>query len=245
MKFPFFFRKKSKHEALEFNPQKRVLIFGMGRTGSTLLEDLLQSTGYFEAHGELFRPSEPLQLKPLDYFVEKASACEKHFISHIKVYQMESVVKSELSKREFLEGLLENGWQFIYLKRRNRLKHLFSSVRAQESSIYHTETILPSFTTTVDCFQFKHGVKQLERWETEELELLEHLPYLTIEYERNLENEESQSSTIKTILDYLELPERPFQTKLKKVVRGELSSIITNYDEFAEEMRAAGYGEHL
>jgi LPS sulfotransferase NodH len=245
MKFPSFFRKKSKQEALQFNPQKRALIFGMGRTGSTLLEDLLQSTGYFEAHGELFRPSEPLQSKPLDYFLEKANNCSKHFISHVKVYQMTSVVQSNLSKREFLEGLLENGWQLIYLKRRNRLKHLFSSVRAQESSIYHTETILPTFTTTVDCFQFKHGVKQLERWEVEELELLENLPYLTIEYERHLENEESHTATIKTILDYLELPERPFQTKLKKVVRGELSSIITNYDEFAEEMRAAGYGEHL
>jgi hypothetical protein len=158
---------------------------------------------------------------------------------------MESVVQSELSKREFLEGLVENGWQLIYLTRRNRLKHLFSSLRAQESSIYHTETVLPTFSTTVDCFQFKHGVKQLERWKTEELELLENLPYLTIEYERHLEIEESHSSTINTILDYLEIPHRPCQTKLKKVVRGELSSIITNYDVFAEEMRAAGYGEHL
>lgn len=244
MKFSFFFRKKTSNE-IAFNPQKRVLILGMGRTGSTLLEDMLQSTGYFEAHGELFRPSEPLQLKPLEYFVEKTSACEKHFISHIKVYQMESVMKSDLSKREFLEGLIENGWKFIYLTRRNRLKHLFSSVRAQESSIYHTETILPAFTTTVDCFRFKHGVKQLERWEAEELGLLEKLPYLTIEYERHLENEESHTSTIKTILDYLELPHRPFQTKLKKVVRGELSSIIKNYNEFAEEMRLAGYEEYL
>lgn len=245
MKFPSFFRKKSKQEAFEFNPQKRVLIFGMGRTGSTLLEDLLQSTGYFEAHGELFRPSEPLQSKPLDYFLEKANNCSKHFISHVKVYQMTSVVQSNLSKREFLEGLLENGWQFIYLKRRNRLKHLFSSVRAQESSIYHTEKILPAFTTTVDCFQFKHGVKQLEKWEKEELELLENLPYLTIEYERHLENEISHPSTIQTILSYLDLPFRPCETKLKKVVRGELQSIISNYDEFAEEIRAAGYGEYL
>jgi hypothetical protein len=177
--------------------------------------------------------------------VEKTSTCEKHFISHIKVYQMESVVKSDLSKRAFLEGLIENGWQLIYLTRRNRLKHLFSSVRAEESSIYHTATILPAFTTTVDCFRFIHGVKQLERWEAEELELLENLPYLTIEYESHLENEESHTSTIKKILDYLELPYRPFQTKLKKVVRGELISIITNYDEFAEEMRLAGYEEYL
>lgn len=245
MKFPFFSTKKSKQPELTFTPQKRVLIFGLGRTGSTLLEDLLQSTGYFEAHGELFRPSEPLQLQPLDYFVEKASNCQKHFISHVKVYQMESVVQSELSKREFLEGLHQNGWQFIYLTRKNRLKHMLSSVRAQESSIYHTETVLPAFTTTVDCYQFKHGVQQLEKWEAEELELLENLPYLKIDYERHLENGLSHASTIKTILDYLDLPHRPFQTKLKKVIRGELSAIITNYDEFAEEMRAVGYGNYL
>jgi LPS sulfotransferase NodH len=245
MKFPFFSRKKSKQAELTFSPQKRVLIFGLGRTGSTLLEDLLQSTGYFKAHGELFRPSEALQLKPLDYFIEKASSCQRHFISHIKVYQMESVVQSELSKRDFFEGLQQNGWQFIYLTRKNRLKHLLSSVRAQESSIYHTETVLPVFTTTVDCFQFKHGVQQLEKWEAEELELLENLPYLKIEYERDLEDGLSHAATIEKILDYLDLPHRPFETKLKKVIRGELSSIITNYDEFAEEMRAAGYEEFL
>ena len=245
MNFPFFSRKKSKTAALSFSPQKRVLIFGLGRTGSTLLEDLLQSTGYFNAHGELFRPSEPLQLQPLDYFIEKASTCKKHFISHVKVYQMESVVQSELSKREFLEGLQQNGWQFIYLTRTNKLKHYLSSMRAEQSAIYHTEERLPTFTTTVDCFQFKHGVQQLEKWEAEELELLENLPYLKIEYERHLENGLSHASTIKTILDYLELPHRPFQTKLKKVIRGELSAIVTNYDEFAEEMRAAGYGEYL
>lgn len=245
MKFNVFSRKKPKQEEINFTPQKRVLIFGLGRSGSTLLEDLLQSTGYFEEHGEIFRPSEPLQFKPLDYFIEKAANCPKHFISHIKVYQMESIVQSEHSKREFLEGLLENGWQFIYLTRTNKLKHNLSSFRAQESSIFHTEVKLPEFTTTIDCFKFKHGVDQLLKWEAEELELLENLPYLKIEYERHLENELSHASTIKKILDYLELPHRPFETKLKKVIRGDLSSIITNYDEFAEEMRAAGYGDYL
>lgn len=245
MKLPFFFGKKSKQAELKFSPQKRVLIFALGRTGSTLLEDLLQSTGYFEAHGELFRPAEPLQLKPLDYFLDKANNCQKHFISHVKVYQMESVVQSELSKREFLEGLLANGWQIIYLTRTNKLKHHLSSIRAQESSIFHTEVVLPSFTTSIDCFQFKHGVNQLLKWEAEELELLENLPYLKIEYEQHLENELAHQSTIHAILEYLELPQRPVETRHKKIIRGELQSIITNYDEFAEEMRAAGYYEYL
>ncbi len=34
--------------------QIHLLIFCQGRTGSTLLESLLASTGYFCAHGELF-----------------------------------------------------------------------------------------------------------------------------------------------------------------------------------------------
>lgn len=245
MKFPFISRKKTREAEPNVRNQKRVLIFGLGRTGSTLLEDLLQSTGYFEANGELFRPSEPLQLKPLEYFEAKANGCSKHFISHIKVYQMESVVQSELTKREFLEGLLERGWQFIYLTRSNKLKHYLSSMRAQESSTYHTEVRLPAFTTSVDCAQFKHGVDQLVKWEAEELELLDKLPYLPIEYERQLENGLSHSSTIKTIMNFLELPQRKAETKHQKVIRGELSSIITNYDEFAKEMHTAGYGEYL
>lgn len=235
----------TKKESIPFQ-QRRLLIFGLGRTGSTVLEDLLQSTGYFKAHGELFNPSEPLQNDPVQYFIEKANQCgDKHFISHVKLYEMESVDQSGMSKRDFLEALLGHGWQIIYLTRTNKLKHNLSSYRAHETSIFHTEKVLPPVAMTIDCFKFKHGVKHLISWGNEERELLNGLPYLEIEYERHLENGLSHQSAVKTILDYVGLPHRIAQTKHKKVLRGDLKSLISNYDEFVEEMTLNGFGEYL
>jgi LPS sulfotransferase NodH len=226
--------------------QKRLLIFALGRTGSTLFEDLLQSTGYFKAHGELFHPSQPIHENPLHHFIEKANQCENnHFISHIKVYEMESVVRSGISKRDFIIGLIENGWQIVYLTRTNKLRHNLSSLRSQETSVFHTESILPFTSFTVDCFKFKHSTNQLIKWNEEEREILKDLPILEIQYEKHLENSFSHQSTINTILDHLKLPHRKVFTKHKKVIRGELKSLIENYEEFSKVMKQNGFGEYL
>jgi hypothetical protein len=246
MKIKLFSRKKSKNKLNEPFMQKRVLIFGLGRSGSTLLEDLLQSTGHFKAHGELFNPSEPIYDDPVQFYIDKATQCHnQHFISHIKVYEMASVIQSGMSKREFLDHLIEQGWQIVYLTRTNKIKHTLSSYRAHESSIFHTNEILPIKNFTIDCFKFKHSVGQFFKWESEEKQILNGLPYMKVEYELHLENQESHQSTINAILNYLELPLRTVSTKHKKVIRGELETIIANYAEFAEEMRTAGYGEYL
>ena len=49
------------------SPEKRrVVIFAQGRTGSTLLEDILCSSGYFSANGELLsKKNSPFQGKIL------------------------------------------------------------------------------------------------------------------------------------------------------------------------------------
>lgn len=222
------------------------MIFGLGRTGSTVLEDLLQSTGYFKAHGELFNPSEPIQPDPVQYFLDQAIACkDKHFIAHVKLYEMASVDQSGMTKRAFLEALLQHGWQIIYLTRKNKLKHNLSSYRAHETAIFHSEEVLPSVSRPIDCFKFKHSMLQLIRWEEDERKLLTDLPHLEIQYERHLENGLSHQSTVKTILDYVGLPHRTAETKHKKVLRGELKALITNYDVFVEEMTNEGFGRYL
>lgn len=47
--------------------QPRVLIFAQGRTGSTLLESLLASTGQFISYGELLGHSNPDLRHPIRY----------------------------------------------------------------------------------------------------------------------------------------------------------------------------------
>jgi LPS sulfotransferase NodH len=163
----------------------------------------------------------------------------------MKVYEMESVLLAGISKREFLEKLIEHCWQIIYLTRTNKVKHNLSSYRAHQTAIFHTKVSLPPLSMEIDCFKFKHGILQLLNWEKEERELLDGIPYLELQYELHLENNLAHQLAVKTVLSYLDLPYINAITKHVKVLRGDLSEFITNYDEFVDTMLKCGYQKHL
>jgi len=67
----------------------RVVIFAQGRTGSTLLESLLCSSGHFKQHGELLEVSEGKILFPIHYIRGLSRwKSNENFIFHVKVYQL-------------------------------------------------------------------------------------------------------------------------------------------------------------
>lgn len=88
----------------------RVVIFAQGRTGSTLLENLLCSTGYFRQNGELLNTSRGEVLFPLQ-FVNEISKWkpQENFIFHVKIYQLTRDRKRPLDPAFFLETLYKDG----------------------------------------------------------------------------------------------------------------------------------------
>ncbi len=119
--------------------QIRLLIFGQGRTGSTLLESLICSTGYFHINGELLRTDKGGEvLYPIQYIhgLAKQKAPE-NFIFHTKIYQLTKNRKHPINPTEFLQTLTNNGWKFIYLRRRNKVKHVLSKIVADHRGHFH------------------------------------------------------------------------------------------------------------
>lgn len=223
--------------------QTRVVIFGQGRTGSTLLESLLCSTGYFKGCGEVFNVSKGEVLHPVRYLrgLSKKNV-SRDIIFHVKIYQLTKNRKRPVDPEELLKHLIDDGWSVIYLQRKNKVKQALSSIVAEHRGAYHRHEDKESqFSLTVDCEDLIRRVNNRIAYEKAEHQALADIKYHKVIYEDDLENAEAQQKTIDGVLDYLSLDRQKVSTKHRKVVTQLPEEMIVNYDDFNACLIAQGW----
>jgi LPS sulfotransferase NodH len=228
----------------------KLMIFGQGRTGSTLLENLLTSTRHFEEHGELLNPRRYGKAMFPIAFLEGMAAWERspHFICHVKIYQLTEQMKYSMDPGGFLRALLSTGWRFIYLRRENVVRHVLSNVIAVHRDGQHfkyddePEDLRMAIE---DCDAFARSVEgRLQRGEAER-EALEGIEYAEVGYEADLERPESHQPTVDRLLDGVGLERRRATTVFHRINTFALPDLIVNYDAFAEALKRHGFEQYL
>lgn len=230
--------------------QVRVVIFGQGRTGSTLLESLLCSTGYFRRNGELFNVKLRGEVRfPTRYIRGLSNWKSPHnFIFHVKVYQLTEDRKNPSNPTEFMETLYQEGWRVIYLRRKNKLRHTLSNIIAEHRRSYHLFDQTKKekeFKILIDCENFQDRVEWQIKQDKAEKEVLENLEYCEVVYEDDLENANNHQETVNRILTYLSLEHRKASTDHKKINTWSLVELISNYNEFVECVYKNGWQDYL
>ena len=241
-------RKQLKHRGLEatayvFNYIKltpsapvRVVIFAQGRTGSTLLESLLCSTGHFRQNKELLNTAKGEILFPT-HFIRGLSKLKSddNFIFHVKIYQLTEDRKRPIDPTSFIETLYSEGWKVIYLRRKNKIKHALSNIVATHRGRYHKHNDhKEELKVFVDCENFTEMVNKRFRSEKAEREVLANIEYHEVVYEDDLERSNDHQKTVDRILDYLSLEHREATTTHRKVNTLPLEELISNYEEFLD-----------
>ena len=225
----------------------RLILFGQGRTGSTLLEDLLCSTGYFRENGELLNTDKGEILCPIQYIrgLSKRKASE-NFIFHVKIYHLTKNRKRPIDPAEFLRTLYNDGWKIIYLRRKNKVRHGLSSVVARHRGEFHKCTDKSEkFSLSINCSSFVRRVTERFRFEDLERCALENIEFHEVIYEEDLEDSDNHQATVNRILDYVSLERRGADTKHRKVNTQSLKDLIVNYDEFVDCLTEQGWQEFL
>lgn len=216
--------------------QVRLLIFGQGRTGSTLLESLICSTGYFHKNGELLNNDKGEILFPIHYIrgLSKYKASE-NFIFHLKIYQLTRDRRHPIDPAKFLNVLSSDGWKVIYLRRRNKVKHALSNFVAEHRNAAHKfDDELEKPRLLIDCDHLIARVNERFRFRDAERNALADIKYHEVIYEDGLEKPDSHQLTINKILDYVSLEHRMASTNHRKVNTQSLKDLIINYDEFVD-----------
>lgn len=225
-------------------PEKRFLIFGRGRSGSTLLTSLLDSHTEITCLGEILRYKAMSPRRQLDHALSvaktKVSGCK--FLS----YQMRSI-HGMGTESDFLKSLHDEGVTIIYLKRTNLVRHAVSNLYARKRQAYHSSdkraaqvkkiTIKPD-----EIFAWMEGSAALNDYEAA---VLANTPHLALTYEDNLSAQTDQFDTYKTLLDTFELPFEEPETKLKKVTPKQFDALIENHEELVGALEQSKYAEFL
>jgi LPS sulfotransferase NodH len=216
--------------------QVRVLIFGQGRTGSTLLESLLASTGHFQRSGELLNVSKGEIFFP-DAYVRGMSKkkSDANFLFHLKIYHLTRDRRRPVDPSRFLTSLDKDGWKVLYLRRRNTVRHqLSNAVRETRGRPHKFDDEHERYRILIDCESFVEKVSERLSFEQAERIALEDIDFCEVVYEDDLENASMHQSTIDRILDFVSLERRPVTTNHRKVNTQDLNDLIINYDEFVQ-----------
>jgi LPS sulfotransferase NodH len=228
--------------------QARVVIFAQGRTGSTLLEHLICSTGHFEPNGEILNVDFEEEVAAPAEFVRgmAKSGVMDNFIFHVKIYQLTHDRSAPIDPAAFLKALREDGWTIVHLTRENIVQHTLSNVVAEHRGCYRKfDDEKENLRITVDCEAFVAGVRARLRHADAERAALDGVDHLAVSYERDLLDASCHQRTVERLLDHLGLERRPATTRRRKVNTIPAAELVVNYDEFAACVTRNGWKRFL
>ncbi len=229
----------------------RALIFAQGRSGTTLFENLLCSSGHFTRNGEVLR-GERLHITFPNAFLEGLARKRPHhnFICHVKPGHLDQdrqdVGARPVDSRRFLETLSSRGWRIIHLYREDKLRQYLSAEVGKVRGSFHKFDDQPEEDRIiVNRDQFAAGLAALIACDRRERAALASVPHVEVQYETDLESSGAHQATIDRVLDYLGLERRPVATRLRKINYRPIAEIVENYDAFAAWSHELGAGAWL
>ena len=231
----------------------RVVIFAQGRTGSTLLESLLCSTGYFRPHGELLDTSRGEILFPLKFIRGLSKWNPKNnFVFHVKINHLIKNRQHPIDPALFLSALHQDGWKIIYLRRRNKVDHALSiyfgrnrSSRYLLNNWHKFDDSPEKLNISIECDKFTKTTAKLINYDAHEQKILQDIEHHEVVYEEDLAKSQFHQETVNKILNYLALEPKKASTKHRKVNNQSPKELVSNYEEFVGCLKKSGWEKFL
>jgi LPS sulfotransferase NodH len=234
---------------IPFWPQPKVafVIFGQGRTGSTLLADLLNSSEDIHCDREIFNRfhfTGEIIKNPLRYIIGRSKRFYRYAYGFkVKIYQLNSDHRVA-SPRGLLEDLIRSGFRIVYLSRENVVEHAFSNVKRSVTGVTHIRGANRSNgKVSIPVPLLMDEIRDRLRFKEDELEVLKGLPHLPLVYEENLLDANHHLRTINSIRNYIGLsPVESVTSHYVKISAKSLKDEISNFEEIMTAIEEANLG---
>ncbi len=218
----------------------KFIIFGQGRSGSTLLKQLLNSHPEINCEGELLSLDDryinnSLMLK-LVHHMPFLFFNYRKWISKNPVYGFTLLFYQYYPQKYMLNKLVEQGWKIILITRRDSLHQSLSHLVAKQTSVWHRrsdEKEKPA-KVTIDPEEFQHWISVLIKRDTIISDLFKGLDHFEVVYENDLSQESLWPESMSRVFDYLGTDNAPVKANLKKTYARPYAEIVENYSELAE-----------
>ena len=224
------------------NKECKFVIFGRGRSGSTLLVSLLNTLPDVYCDGEIFNV---VSVFPKAR-VKRACNYSENRLYGFKLLSYQLFRYNESFQLKFLNYLSSKGFRLIYLKRENLLNHAISNIRAREYGFHNKESVNNEVSkVNIDMDDLFYWLELSEFRENKEEALLTSIYHKKLVYERDLENPENHKSTIDEVCDFLEIARGKVATQYRKVSPEKLIDSVLNYEEIRGFLRDTRFEKYL
>jgi LPS sulfotransferase NodH len=226
-------------------PDARFLIFGLGRSGSTLLASLLDSHPLIRCEDEILHHR---VLWPWAYVRCRGTLFpETAYGFKLLLYQLEDVQRIR-DAASFLRELHGSGFHILYLRRHNVLRHALSNLYARSRNLFHHragEGPLEVERMHVNPDELMIWMDSIVRATRREQDLLGVTPYLELVYEDDLQGLTVQQSTADRVAEYLGIATAPVTTNLVKLTPAHLPDFVSNHRELEQFVSRTAYRTFL
>lgn len=227
-------------------PNKRFIIFGRGRSGSTLLVNLLNSHQCIHCDGEILHDYVFFPEIHVDVCASRHQT--KVYGCKLLSYQIRDVQKL-FNPENFLFRLHKSGYKIIYLSRTNLLRHALSNISSRRFKKFHyyhdKDEHPPRKSFDVNVSDVMKWIKKSEHLQRYEYQLLKDIPYLSLFYEKDLLDSSVHQVTADSVFNLLNLPSVPVKTNTIRATPMILEEMIENYKELSEFLIENGYSHFL
>lgn len=244
--------------------RREVLVWHIGRCGSTVLGRCLNQHSELHWNNEIFNTWMParrkdMRIPSIDQVLESARkrSGDKISVNEIKFLSSQHPGIYNLNSSTLLDKLVERGCKrHVFLRRNNILKRMISHCRAFDTGLYHVERgdmevggpVDPYIMPTKDILVGTTR-KSLVEWITEIISEYECLgrklqeidvSVLCLTYEKDIA--ENPLIAYCKVCEWLNIPTENPTVDLKRTSSGTLKDSIANYQEIKELLVENGYG---
>jgi hypothetical protein len=228
--------------------ETRFVIVANGRTGSTLLADLLRSHPAIQCEGEILnerrwrggcRPLGWLARSfPMPYLAWRAGRALK------PVYGFKLKTGGQVCDLGgTLHSLRRRGWRLICLSRRDALQQTFSWAVAQATGLWQRTAggEAPPQRVVLDAASFLRDLQTCVDDRQALAGLLRPLPHLPLIYEDDLQRSDRWPATGARLCAFLGVASAPLTSRIAKTWERPYTEVVTNYAEILAAVAAGPF----
>ncbi len=224
-------------------PVPRFIIYGLGRSGSRLLCELLGSHSQIHCDFEILA----YPVRDVHRYLQRSALAATRPAYGFKV-KLEHLAKQQRidDVGAFLHRMHEDGWYIVYLMRRNLFRGAYSNLARVAQGKSHTRPLPdgsapPPPRVRVDIERIVDQMRWRQKVLHREQLTLEGLSYKTLVYEDDLYQPSDQQRAVGELVEWLGLTPEPVYSNVIRSTPRNLQQVITNFEELETGLRGTQF----
>ncbi len=227
------------------NRKVTFILFAQGRTGSTVLTDLIKKSSQIHCDGEIFGAFMPIKILFPTYYKRSLARVSTAPIYgyRIKIYDLIMFHNHTFQESiEFMRNEFNNGNKIIFLNRENKFRQAMSSLVAEARGTYHQKKGANGLAekVVVDAKSIPERIEKLKQFSSWEKEALAGFDYLEINYEKDLLPPDRHQATLDRITEFLGVEACAADSQYKRSSDDDISKYVENHEEVLSILRSSG-----